>query len=69
MANVLAKIKELANSSGKESKQIDALFILMREFNWTIKQIEELPIPTMQIMFEQLKKESKRNNKKTRGKR
>lgn len=69
MANVLSQIKELAKSSGNESNQIDALFILMREFNWSIDQINDLPIPTMRIMFEQLKKEEQKNKQQMRKKR
>lgn len=63
--SAIQQIKNIAKSSSSMNAQIETIYIIMKEFGWTIFEVQEVPLPTMQILVELMKKEARRNNKKS----
>jgi hypothetical protein len=63
--NPLNKLKELSGES-QEDQIIETLYVIMKEFHYTIDQIRDLPIPTLNFLIKLLKKESDMNKKAMR---
>ena len=65
----------LEKFKGKKSQEdniIQGLYVVMKEFGYTLEELKSLPVPTLMTIFKEMEKEAKEMNKKTktpRGKR
>jgi len=62
----LQNLKDKLFGKSEEDKVIESLYVVMKEFGYTLEELKELPIPTLKIILKLLEKEYKEMNKKIR---
>ena len=65
----LEDLKNRIFNKGKseEDKVVHTLYIVMREFGYTIEELGNLPLPTLKFIVKEKDKENKEMNKKGRN--
>ena len=46
-----------------EQKLIETLYVIMKEFGYTLNEIKEMPIPTFTYLIKMMNKESEQNKR------
>jgi len=62
----LQNLKDKLFGKSEEDKVIESLYVVMKEFGYTLEELKELPIPTLKIILKLLEKEYREMNKKIR---
>ncbi|RLD42767.1 MAG: hypothetical protein DRI86_11125 [Bacteroidetes bacterium] len=60
----LQSLKDRLFGGSQEDKIIESLYVVMKEFGYTLEELKKLPIPTLKIILKLLEKEYKAMNKK-----
>ena len=47
-----------------EDELVHTLYVIMREFHYTLDELKDLPIPTLNLLLIEMNKENKESNKK-----
>lgn len=63
MLNDLNRIKSLSGKLSQDEALIENIYIVMKEFGYTLDQVKELPIPTFKFLIKMIQKENKKNKK------
>jgi len=48
--------RDILAKEGYEENLIENMYVLMKEFGWTLKELNELPIPTMNYLLKMINK-------------
>ena len=48
----------------EEDEIVHTLYVIMREFGYTLDELKSLPLPTFRILLREMNKENKEMNKK-----
>ena len=52
--------------NNQEDNLIQGLYVVMKEFGYTLDELISLPVPTLLTIFKEMEKEAKEMSKKTR---
>lgn len=59
MKSILGRLQQVFSSEfQKEERLLETLYIIMKEFGYTIEELKSLPIPTFQFIIKMLNKEA-----------
>ena len=62
-------LEKIKGKNADEDNLIHGMYVVMKEFGYTLKELLELPIPTLLTLFKEMEKEAKEINKKGKVKR
>jgi len=59
MKSILGRLQQAFSSEfQKEERLLETLYIIMKEFGYTLEELKSLPIPTFQFIIKMLNKEA-----------
>jgi len=61
---MLQNLKERLFGKSEEDRLIENIYVIMKEFGYTLNEIKNMPIPTFKILLSLLEKEYREMNKK-----
>ncbi len=60
METGLSLLKSIATNSEEEQEQIESIYVIMKEFGYTLDYIKQMPIPHFNFLIKLLDKQYKK---------
>ena len=67
MLNPNDKLRSLARDGGDDNL-IEVFYVIMKTFGYTLEELQELPIPTFNLLLKMIQKENEQKRKAARKK-